>query len=348
MTESFISLCCANSYWTNAGCYVSNTAITLSQAQTDKASTRHDGPLCWLVLGKQPQWGKSTSTGEYVTHTFPIKFTVIPIVVAGALTSNTSGNTGSQSNPCYRSITVSNFVFCMYDNARGYAGSTYIAIGYQLQWGYSGYAVNFPISFDIVYNVLSIPQNTASTSNSYWGRFYITNLTKNGFTVSDTGAGSNRWLAIGKAQPQWGYYVESQSETDYRYWPISFIFHYVTMATKTYYEPKEEAVPWLVGIDMQKFICGYGANFIGSNYVSCVAIGCQLQWGVGAASTNIMLPIPYTKVKFITLATSSMLNPSQGNISVAYHDSTLDNIRFQIRWQGLAAEYTGAWLTLGI
>lgn len=73
------------------------------------------------------------------------------------------------------------------------------------QWGYSGYAVNFPISFDIVYNVLSIPQNTASTSNSYWGRFYITNLTKNGFTVSDTGAGSNRWLAIGKAQPQWGY-----------------------------------------------------------------------------------------------------------------------------------------------
>ena len=76
------------------------------------------------------QWGKSTSTGEYVTHTFPIKFTVIPIVVAGALTSNTSGNTGSQSNPCYRSITVSNFVFCMYDNARGYAGSTYIAIGY--------------------------------------------------------------------------------------------------------------------------------------------------------------------------------------------------------------------------
>ena len=53
MTESFISLCCANSYWTNAGCDVSNTAITLSQAQTDKASTRHYGPLCWIVLGKQ-------------------------------------------------------------------------------------------------------------------------------------------------------------------------------------------------------------------------------------------------------------------------------------------------------
>lgn len=88
------------------------------------------------------------------------------------------------------------------------------------QWGYSGYAVNFPISFDIVYNVLSIPQNTASTSNSYWGRFYITNLTKNGFTVSDTGAGSNRWLAIGKAQPQWGENVGGGAQTVSL--PISF------------------------------------------------------------------------------------------------------------------------------
>ena len=58
------------------------------------------------------------------------------------------------------------------------------------------------------------------------------------------------------------------------------------MATKTYYEPKEEAVPWLVGIDMQKFICGYGANFIGSSYVSCVGIGCQLQWGINSAGND--------------------------------------------------------------
>lgn len=94
------------------------------------------------------------------------------------------------------------------------------------------------------------------------------------------------------------------------------------------------------------------ANNAGTGYANAnifyLFLGAQPQWGVGAASTNIMLPIPYTKVKFITLATSSMLNPSQGNISVAYHDSTLDSIRFQIRWQGLAAEYTGAWLTLGI
>lgn len=81
----------------------------------------------------------------------------------------------------------------------------YIAIGCQPQWGASGYAVTFPIALNVVYNVLSIPQTTASTSNAYWGRFYITALNKNGFNVSDTGAGSNRWIAIGSAQPQWGY-----------------------------------------------------------------------------------------------------------------------------------------------
>lgn len=126
---------------------------------------RHQG----YSLQDGKQWGKSTSTGEYVTHTFPIKFTVIPIVVAGALTSNTSGNTGSQSNPCYRSITVSNFVFCMYDNARGYAGSTYIAIGYQLQWGYStSTGVTFPIAFRECYAVVSnAHSNTTGNTDHY-------------------------------------------------------------------------------------------------------------------------------------------------------------------------------------
>ena len=106
---------------------------------------------------------------------------------------------------------------------------------------------------------------------------------------------------------QWGYYVESQNPTDYRYWSIPFTSHYITMATKTYYEPKEEAVPWLVGIDMQKFICGYGANFIGSSYVSCVGIGCQLQWGIntGGAVRTSTLPIPFTNVFLAVASTSS-------------------------------------------
>lgn len=89
------------------------------------------------------------------------------------------------------------------------------------------------------------------------------------------------------------------------------------MATKTYYEPKEEAVPWLVGIDMQKFICGYGANFIGSNYVSCVAIGCQLQWGYTNTKTKIILPISIEKLYvFFASHRSGDMIPDQVSVYV--------------------------------
>lgn len=149
--------------------------------------------LVGLLQASNKQWGKSTSTGEYVTHTFPIKFTVIPIVVAGALTSNTSGNTGSQSNPCYRSITVSNFVFCMYDNARGYAGSTYIAIGYQLQWGYSSSrTATFPIPFPTAaLFVVAIPKTT-STSATATGAEYLGTTSVNLYLHGTSG-----WYFVG-------------------------------------------------------------------------------------------------------------------------------------------------------
>lgn len=126
---------------------------------------------------------------------------------------------------------------------------------------------------------------------------------------------------------QWGYYVESQNPTDYRYWSIPFTSHYITMATKTYYEPKEEAVPWLVGIDMQKFICGYGANFIGSSYVSCVGIGCQPQWGTCGSGIN-NLPLSFNEKIFICVVTdiTSSTNSSDGYFSFNNEKSTINSI----------------------
>ena len=57
----------------------------------------------------------------------------------------------------------------MYDNARGYAGSTYIAIGYQLQWGYStSTGVTFPIAFRECYAVVSnAHSNTTGNADHY-------------------------------------------------------------------------------------------------------------------------------------------------------------------------------------
>lgn len=161
-----------------------------------------------LLRSAFEQWGKG--------KTFSIPFPAQCLHVVATYASTKSSDDNSD-------ITVTATSTTGYITHKTYE-TFFLALGHQPQWGYSGYAVNFPISFDIVYNVLSIPQNTASTSNSYWGRFYITNLTKNGFTVSDTGAGSNRWLAIGKAQPQWGY-VKSTKVT----FPIQFNIIYTVL-----------------------------------------------------------------------------------------------------------------------
>ena len=140
-----------------------------------------------------------------------------------------------------------------------------------------------------------------------------------------------------QAFKQWGYYVESQNPTDYRYWSIPFTSHYITMATKTYYEPKEEAVPWLVGIDMQKFICGYGANFIGSSYVSCVGIGCQPQWGKYTNSGNdrvITYPIAFSELYY-----ANVISPD--NYETFVYGISNTNINYRLcngynddRWNG--------------
>lgn len=150
--------------------------------------------------------------------------------------------------------------------------------------------INFPVSFNECFGGLALFNGDPVAAAEY---ATITDITNTNFKIymyannAGTGyANANIFYLFLGAQPQWGYYVESQNPTDYRYWSIPFTSHYITMATKTYYEPKEEAVPWLVGIDMQKFICGYGANFIGSSYVSCVGIGCQPQWGYSTGGSG--------------------------------------------------------------
>lgn len=149
-----------------------------------------------------------------------------------------------------------------------------------------------------------------------------------------------------QAFKQWGYYVESQNPTDYRYWSIPFTSHYITMATKTYYEPKEEAVPWLVGIDMQKFICGYGANFIGSSYVSCVGIGCQPQWGenVGGGGQTVSLPISF-EVAFTAVVSA---DSSWCNASCHITTTTITTMNYQSNKPDIAQLGPVQWLAIGI
>ena len=181
------------------------------------AGTERRRQGCSLQDGKQ--WGKILGdTVNLKIINFPVSFNEC----FGGLALFNGDPVAAAEYATITDITNTNFKIYMYANnaGTGYANANifYLFLGAQQQWGASGYAVTFPIAFNVVYNVLSIPQTTASTSNAYWGRFYITALTKNGFNVSDTGAGSNRWIAIGSAQQQWGYGNSESTQT----FPIKF------------------------------------------------------------------------------------------------------------------------------
>lgn len=207
------------------------------------------------------------------------------------------------------------------------------------QWGFEETetkTIAFPISFEsIKYVFLSKIYGPASGgADTVAYNFFRKSLTGVSFDYAYT----RNWLAIGGKQPQWGYYVESQNPTDYRYWSIPFTSHYITMATKTYYEPKEEAVPWLVGIDMQKFICGYGANFIGSSYVSCVGIGCQPQWGTNRTNGIYSFPIPFTE---------ALCCFGGGEAGSGYYDNASAYSNTQVRVYSDGSSRFVSWIAIG-
>lgn len=207
------------------------------------------------------------------------------------------------------------------------------------QWGLGSPSINFPIAFPKECFIAAITRAAGNYEHS------IVITTKNKTNLSwickgyDNSAGNTyaNWLALG-CQLQWGYYVESQNPTDYRYWSIPFTSHYITMATKTYYEPKEEAVPWLVGIDMQKFICGYGANFIGSSYVSCVGIGCQPQWGTNRTNGIYSFPIPFTE---------ALCCFGGGEAGSGYYDNASAYSNTQVRVYSDGSSRFVSWIAIG-
>ena len=104
----------------------------------------------------------------------------------------------------------------MYDNARGYAGSTYIAIGYQLQWGINNAGNNgnegesgwyaFPINFNSACFALFCGLRNTDTNNptKYDSEVQPRNWTTAKFNVykqiygGDPWFGSFIWFAIGR------------------------------------------------------------------------------------------------------------------------------------------------------
>lgn len=74
---------------------------------------------------------------------------------------------------------------------------------------------------------------------------------------------------------QWGYYLESQSDTDYRHFQIAFVTFLLPVLGKTYYLSTEPDgyVPYIEYLGSNNFLCGYGNNRTGNAYVPVIVIG---------------------------------------------------------------------------
>lgn len=69
---AFTAVVSADSSWCNASCHITTTTITTMNYQSNKPDIAQLGPVQWLAIGIQPQWGVNRTNGIY---SFPIPFT---------------------------------------------------------------------------------------------------------------------------------------------------------------------------------------------------------------------------------------------------------------------------------
>ena len=87
-TNVFLAVASTSSEWCCPGCSATNTTVTTRAYQSIRPDVAQPNDVNWIIIGCQPQWGYSNSTGV----TFPIAFRECYAVVSNAH-SNTTGNT---------------------------------------------------------------------------------------------------------------------------------------------------------------------------------------------------------------------------------------------------------------
>lgn len=70
---AFTAVVSADSSWCNASCHITTTTITTMNYQSNKPDIAQLGPVQWLAIGIQPQWGyQKQLTVEPVVYPLPV------------------------------------------------------------------------------------------------------------------------------------------------------------------------------------------------------------------------------------------------------------------------------------
>lgn len=139
---AFTAVVSADSSWCNASCHITTTTITTMNYQSNRPDIAQAGPVQWLAIGIQPQWGYQTVHGTNpVTYDLPIPFEEAPFTVA--ISTGNSGNHASCGG-----FTKTTIVLRAGTTAGVWDTVGFFIIGCQLQWGMiSNNKAVFPIAF---------------------------------------------------------------------------------------------------------------------------------------------------------------------------------------------------------
>lgn len=193
---AFTAVVSADSSWCNASCHITTTTITTMNYQSNKPDIAQLGPVQWLAIGIQPQWGLGNPSIN-----FPIAF---PKECFIAAITRAAGNYEHSIVITTKNKTNLSWICKGYDNSAGNTYANWLALGCQLQWGYgnSESTQTFPIKF--TNSVIGIYGSKRAINYEY--TFAATSITNTNFFMSTRNSeGSSRviacnWLAIGQQQ----------------------------------------------------------------------------------------------------------------------------------------------------
>lgn len=223
---AFTAVVSADSSWCNASCHITTTTITTMNYQSNRPDIAQAGPVQWLAIGIQPQWGYQTVHGTNpVTYDLPIPFEEAPFTVA--ISTGNSGNHASCGG-----FTKTTIVLRAGTTAGVWDTVGFFIIGCQLQWGFTVFDpvyyknVNFtlPLSVNGTFCAFSTGYD-AKGSTFLWhsmSHFNNVNVGVTGFVFDSrytfTGLG---YLAV-CWQKQWGSSASLSGYVAVCIFPISF------------------------------------------------------------------------------------------------------------------------------
>lgn len=117
-TNVFLAVASTSSEWCCPGCSATNTTVTTRAYQSNRPDVAQPNDVNWIIIGCQPQWGKSTGQ----TTTFPISFTVSAL--NGFTQYNETGNATGNADQTITSLSKTSIT-----TYRGY-GYNYWVIGH--------------------------------------------------------------------------------------------------------------------------------------------------------------------------------------------------------------------------